>query len=103
MDAQIMMPSLHPFASQAWILPALLGAAAGLALGLIHFVTLWWNAAWFSAGRPLAALGLQLSRFLLVVGVFVLLARTGAVPLLAGAIGFLVARRLVLARVGRVR
>jgi len=80
---------------------AAFGFAAGALLGLIHFGTLWWNTkAYTAGGNPFRALAIQLLRFALLVAVFVGLARLGALPLLAGALGLLVSRSFLIRRLG---
>jgi F1F0 ATPase subunit 2 len=79
----------------------LIGLAAGMLLGLIHFGSLWWNAKLYAGGGWAQALGLQLLRFCLLLAVLGALAWLGATFLLAGAIGLLLARGLVLSFLGR--
>lgn len=70
---------------------------AGLALGLFHFSSLRRVSALYLSGGPVwRALTLQLARFAFLIGLFVLLARAGATPLLAGALGLLIGRAVVL-------
>ncbi|MCS0497040.1 hypothetical protein NVS89_18295 [Ancylobacter sp. MQZ15Z-1] len=77
-----------------------LGLAVGALLGLVYFATLRWNTGLY-LGRSFAlALGLQLFRFAVLGGAFYALARLGAGPLLAAAIGLLVTRRFYLRRAG---
>lgn len=102
MDAQTLTAALAHTLHSLASLPALAGLAAGFLLGTAHFGSLWWNAAWFAEGRPLPALLLQLGRLALLAGGFVLLARFGALPLLAGTAGLLCARKLVLHRARRL-
>jgi len=79
------------------------GLLAGMAVGLAHFATLWWNTRLFTgSGSIFAAFGLQLGRFAMVVAVFFGLAKFGALPLLAGALGLLLARHIVIKRIGGV-
>jgi F1F0 ATPase subunit 2 len=76
-----------------------LGFVLGFAAGLVHFATLRQVTALYLGGGALPrALGLQLLRLALLAGVLVLLARLGAGPLLAGALGVLIARAMVLRR-----
>jgi F1F0 ATPase subunit 2 len=82
---------------------AVLGFIVGALLGLIHFGTLWWNTqAYTSGGNPFRALAVQILRFALLGIVFVGIAKLGAFPLLAGALGLLVSRGLLLRRLGGV-
>jgi F1F0 ATPase subunit 2 len=87
-------------APMSWIGSAALAFIAGIALGLVHFASLWWNCEAFARGRLGRALTMQLGRFAVVVAGFVLVARFGAAPLLAAALGLLFARALVRRRVG---
>lgn len=84
------------------MMPTLLiaaGFALGLGLGLIHFASLKRVAELYVGGGSLGrALGLQLLRLAILTGLLVLLARQGAAPLLAGALGIIVARWIVLRR-----
>jgi F1F0 ATPase subunit 2 len=78
----------------------LLGLAAGLCLGFVHFATLRANTRLFTQGRVLPALLIQLARFALLVLVLALLARLGALSLLCGALGLFVMRGPVLRKFG---
>jgi F1F0 ATPase subunit 2 len=97
MDAARMTEAVAADAGPA--LTALLGLAAGVLLGLAHFGSLRWNVRLFTSGGGRRALGAQLLRFALVFAVLAGLAKLGALPLLAGALGILLARQLVLRRV----
>jgi F1F0 ATPase subunit 2 len=88
--------------STTLLLHALLGLAAGMALGLAHFASLAWNTRLYVKGGAARALTVQLLRLALLALAFAWLARSGALPLLAGALGLLLARRLVLRRLGAV-
>lgn len=84
-----------------------LASAAYFALGLLaggaHFASLRGNARLFAgSGSPAAALGLQLLRLGALAGLLVLVALHGALPLLATALGVLVARSIVVRRLGSV-
>ncbi len=79
----------------------LIGLVAGVLVGLFHFRSLWWNTqAYANGGNPLRALALQFVRFGGLIAVLFGLAKLGALPLLAGALGLLLARSFVLRRVG---
>lgn len=80
---------------------AFFGFAIGVLLGLIHFGSLWWTTRAFVQGEPLRALLSQLFRFALLLLVLGLLAKLGALPLLSGALGLLLARGALLRRLGR--
>lgn len=86
----------------ALLLHALPGLAAGTALGLAHFASLAWNTRLYVTGGAARALAVQLLRLAVLAAAFAGLARLGALPLLAGALGLLLARQLVLRRLGAV-
>jgi F1F0 ATPase subunit 2 len=96
MDAQAMSePAL------SLILHGSIGLAAGFAVGLVHFGSLWLNARMFTrSGRLPAAFALQLGRFVILIAVCVGLTQLGALSLLLGAAGLLLARGVILRRVG---
>jgi F1F0 ATPase subunit 2 len=72
---------------------------AGGLLGLFHFHSLRTNVRRLIDGALLAALLLQLSRFAVTAAGLILIARGfGALPLLEGMIGLLIARSAVLRR-----
>jgi F1F0 ATPase subunit 2 len=77
-----------------------LGLIAGLVVGLIHFMTLRWNAQIFATGSAGTAVALQLGRIALAVGALFLLVLVSPSASLFGAIGFLVVRGPVLRRLG---
>ena len=78
---------------------AALAFVAGFGLGLVHFASLGRVSALFLAGgSPVRALALQFARLALLAGFLVLAARLGAAPLLAAALGVLIARAVVLRR-----
>jgi F1F0 ATPase subunit 2 len=85
-------------------LPLTAQLATGLALGTLagtwHFMSLRWNWPLFAEGRALAALGLQLARFALTGALLFLLAHVGALALLAGMAGVLLARAIAVRRRG---
>lgn len=77
-----------------------LGLAGGFGLGLVHFASLGRVLALYASGAPAwKALALTLGRFGLLALVLAGLAALGAVPLLAGAVGILIARGVILRRV----
>jgi F1F0 ATPase subunit 2 len=101
MDASGMREILAAIAETDLARRLLLGLAAGLLLGFIHFGSLWWNAQVYAGGGWAQALGLQLLRFCLLLAVLGALAWLGATFLLAGALGLLLARGLMLRFLGR--
>jgi F1F0 ATPase subunit 2 len=81
---------------------AVFGLAAGALLGLAHFGSLWWNTGLYARGGAAAALVIQLARFAVLGLVLAGLAHLGAMPLLAGALGLIAVRHLVVRRLGRI-
>lgn len=82
----------------SWIGEAVVGIVAGMAGGALFFLTLAQVAARYAAGRSLWTVGLHAFRLLAMAGIFYMLARTGAVALLAGLGGFLLARLAIMTR-----
>ena len=80
---------------------ALFGFGVGLALGLVHFGSLWWNTRAFLSGSASRAFAIQLLRFGVLLLGLAGLAKLGALPLLTGALGLFLARGLMLRRLGR--
>jgi hypothetical protein len=84
-------------------LSLILHLAAGFGLGLLYFQSLWRNAQFLAAGGGLTTVVvLGLARFILLGGLLALASLEGAPPLLAMALGTLVARRAVMRRVGEM-
>jgi F1F0 ATPase subunit 2 len=79
---------------------AAIGLTAGWLAGLVHFSSLWWNTRLLLTVRAGQALVLQLARLALAAGALAILAWLGAVALLAGALGFFLARQQLLRRFG---
>jgi len=77
-----------------------IGLIAGLVIGAFHFSSLAWNARLFTAGAAGKAFALQVGRIAVAVAALTLLARLSLVALLCGALGFLVARPLLVWRFG---
>lgn len=78
---------------------AMLGLAAGLGLGLLHFATLSWVVGLLLTGSATGrAVALQLARFAILFVALAALARAGAMPLLAGALGVAAGRAIFLRR-----
>lgn len=81
----------------------MLGFVAGLVLGAIHFASLRLNTDLFvEGGRAWLAALLLVGRFALLLVVLAALALLGALPLLCAALGLLVARSLIIKRMGGV-
>ena len=79
------------------------GLAAGFLAGVIHFMSLWWNTRLFAIGAAGRAFALQLARVALAVAALATLSLIGPLGILCGALGFLLARPLLLRRFGDVR
>ena len=94
--------TLDSFGSvQNWTLWLVLAAhlAAGGVLGVVYFRALWWNVRLFAqGGRVTTAIALAMGRFVLLGGLLGLASLEGALPLLAMALGVLIARSAVLRR-----
>lgn len=91
------LPSFSPLAGAA------VGLGVGLAAGCAYFAALWWNTRLYLAGGRVAlAVALQAGRFALLLIAMVVLAALGALPLLMGAVGLLVARTFIVRRLGKV-
>ncbi|MEO6152324.1 MAG: ATP synthase subunit I [Croceibacterium sp.] len=75
--------------------------AFGLAVGGVYFATLWWNAQLFAErGRVALAITLVAGRFAVILAALGLVAvRVGAWPLLATALGIVLARMAAVRRV----
>ena len=85
-----------------WMMAISAGAHlfAGFALGLLYFRSLWWNAQQLAAGgHPIATAVLSFGRFAVLGGLLALTSSEGALPLLATALGVLIARPIVIRRV----
>jgi len=72
---------------------------AGILLGLAYFHGVWWNARLFTAGGHVTtSILLMVGRIGLLGGLLTLASLEGAGPLLAMALGVLIARPLVMRR-----
>ena len=81
-----------------------IGLVTGLLVGWFHFSSLSWNTRLFTTGAAGKAIALQMARIAVAVAALILLARLlGLAALLCGALGFLVARPLLLWRFGALR
>jgi F1F0 ATPase subunit 2 len=82
------------------VLILVLHLGGGAAIGALYFGSLWWNARLFEqAGRLRTLLASMAARFALLGGVLLAASLEGAMPLLATALGVLLARAAVLRRV----
>jgi F1F0 ATPase subunit 2 len=73
-----------------------LGLTVGTLAGAWHFMSLRWNGPLFAEGRAAAALALQVARFTLTGALLWMLAHFGALALLAGLAGILLARAIAM-------
>jgi len=74
--------------------------AAGICLGLLYFGGLWWNAQLLAKPGSLPlAIAVMAGRFAILGGALVFASLQGARPLLASALGILVARLLVMRKI----
>ncbi len=84
------------------LLPLLAWALAGAVVGVVYFRAVWATARLLAGGGGRGrAIGFTLVRLALLAGFLVLAARGGAGPLLAAALGILLARFAVMRRLGR--
>jgi F1F0 ATPase subunit 2 len=79
----------------------ILGFAAGAILGAAHLASLWWSVVLLRDGRPVLGVILQALRFVALALLLAVIARHGAAPLLAAALGVLAARAVLLRRFER--
>lgn len=75
--------------------------AGGVMLGLFHFRLLRSVSLDFARGRAVRAFALQTGRMGLMAAVLVFLARQGAAILLAGALGIMIGRAVIIRRAKR--
>jgi F1F0 ATPase subunit 2 len=84
----------------AVMLDVLAHFGAGIALGILYFSGLWWEARRRANGRgAMTTIALMVGRFALLGGMLTLASLEGPPPLLAAALGLLVGRSAVLCRV----
>ncbi|MGJ0394040.1 MAG: N-ATPase subunit AtpR [Methylocystis sp.] len=76
------------------------GALIGAVVGYGYFSALWWNVLLIDRGAVARALLLFATRIALLALTLFALVKFGALALLAGAGGLLVARRLLIKRIG---
>lgn len=77
--------------------------AGGIALGILYFSGLWWNARLFAErGSTRTIILLVLGRFALLGGLLTLASLQGAVPLLTMALGIFITRYAVMRKVRAV-
>ncbi len=72
-------------------------AGGGIAAGTLYFASLWWNVRLFGrAGSVRTLIASIAARFVLLGGLLTAASFAGAMPLLATAVGILIARAAVL-------
>ncbi len=76
--------------------------AVGALLGAAHFGSLWWSVVLMRHGRTILGAAAQALRFAGLALALALIARQGAVPLLAAALGVLAARAFLMRRYRRI-
>ncbi len=75
---------------------------AGALLGAAHFGSLWWSVSLMREGRIGSGVAMQALRFAALAVALGLIARQGAAPFLASALGLLAARVLLMRRFRRL-
>ncbi|MGE4304951.1 MAG: ATP synthase subunit I [Novosphingobium sp.] len=95
MDAPLAVTNL---VSLAMLPGALLSFAAGLLLGGFHFTSLAWTTQLYANGRIRRAIALHATRLAIIAAFLFGLARMGAVYLIAGALGLLISRAIIVRR-----
>jgi F1F0 ATPase subunit 2 len=86
----------------AMTLALLVAFAAGALLGAAHFGSLWWSVVLMRIGRTVLGVAVQGLRFATLALALALIARQGAAPLLAAALGVLATRALLILRYRRL-
>jgi F1F0 ATPase subunit 2 len=76
--------------------------AAGAALGSAHFGSLWWSVVLMRDGRTGLGVAVQALRFAALAIALALIARLGAAPFLAAALGVIAARMVLMRRYRRL-
>jgi F1F0 ATPase subunit 2 len=104
MDAERMTYlSFNGLPTWAMLLSLAAHLAAGVMLGLVYFRSLWWNARRFAVGGHVATtIAVMIGRFVILGAVLTLASLEGALPLLLMALGILIARSVVVRRIGEI-
>lgn len=92
------MTMLLALVTPASVTKVVIAAAAGAGIGALHFCVLWWSLK--AGGGALRFAVLAALRWSLTIALFVVLALLGAPALVAGALGLLAVRHIVLRRIG---
>ena len=89
--------SLAHLSASSMALGFALHLLSGFLLGLLYFQCVWWNARWLaSGGRVSTTVILAVGRFALLGLCLAVASLEGALPLLAMALGVLIARPMVM-------
>jgi F1F0 ATPase subunit 2 len=77
--------------------------AAGIALGVLYFRSLWWNVRRYIGGAPVVTtIALTIGRLVFLGSLLTLASLEGALPLLTLSLGVLVGRFIVMGRVREI-
>ena len=99
-EERMSIPSFDTLPAWAQLLGLIAHLGAGFVLGIFYFGSLWWSARRFAGhGGLLATIALMIGRFAVMGGLLTLASLEGALPLLAMALGVLIARFAVMSRV----
>jgi N-ATPase, AtpR subunit len=80
----------------------MIALAAGAVLGAAHLASLWWSVALLRDGRTILGFSVQALRFVALALALALIARHGALPLIAAAASVLAVRALLMGRYRRI-
>jgi F1F0 ATPase subunit 2 len=80
----------------------MIALAAGAVVGAAHLASLWWSVVLLRDGRSILGYSVQALRFVVLALALALIARQGALPLIAAAAGVLAARALMMGRYRRM-
>ena len=99
-EERMTLPLLNSPPSWAELLSLAAFLAAGVALGMLYFHSLWWNARRIVGGdRAVLTIVLTIGRFVVLGGVLTLASLQGAAPLLMISVGLFIGRYAVMRRV----
>jgi F1F0 ATPase subunit 2 len=77
--------------------------AAGIVVGVLYFRSLWWNTRRFtSGGRVSTTIAVTIGRLVILGVVLTLASLEGALPLFLMALGVVIARSVVVGRIGEI-
>jgi F1F0 ATPase subunit 2 len=104
MDAE-RMTSLSFGNLPAWVTCFSLAAhlAAGIVIGVLYFRSLWWNTRRSTSGGHVSTtIAVMVGRFAILGVILTLASLEGALPLLLMALGVVIARPVVMRRIGEI-